>query len=45
VDAGIQDAEASAEANPNDEEVQQYLIDAYDQKAMVYQLAMDRSLP
>lgn len=45
VDDDIQDAEQSAQANPNDEEVQQYLIDAYDQKAMVYQLAMDRSLP
>jgi hypothetical protein len=44
VNAYIQDAEQSAQANPNDEEVQQYLMDAYQQKEMVYQMALDRSL-
>jgi hypothetical protein len=40
----IRDAERSARANPDDEEAQEYLMDAYEQKAMVYQLAMDRPL-
>jgi len=41
----IRDAEQSARANPGDEEAQDYLMNAYEQKAMVYELAMDRSLP
>ncbi|HUK23961.1 MAG TPA: hypothetical protein VLV49_05225 [Terriglobales bacterium] len=41
----IRDAEASAQDNPNDEEVQRYLVNAYEQKTMVYQMALDRSLP
>lgn len=41
----IRDAEQSARANPDDEEAQQYLMNAYEQKAMVYELAMDRSMP
>jgi hypothetical protein len=41
----IRDAEQSAKANPGDEEAQDYLMNAYEQKAMVYELAMDRSLP
>lgn len=41
----IRDAEQSAKAHPDDEEAQEYLMNAYEQKAMVYQLAMDRSLP
>jgi hypothetical protein len=45
VNAYIRDAEASARAHPNDEDAQRYLMDAYDQKAMVYEMAMDRSLP
>ena len=45
VNAYIRDAEQSAAADPNDEEVQQYLMDAYQQKNMVYQMALDRSLP
>lgn len=40
----IRDAEKSAQANPGDEEAQEDLMNAYEQKAMVYQLAMDRSL-
>jgi hypothetical protein len=43
VDAYIHDAELSARMNPNDEIAQQYLMNAYEQKAMVYELAMDRS--
>lgn len=45
VDAYIHDAELSARDNPNDEIVQQSLMNAYEQKAMVYEMAMERSLP
>jgi hypothetical protein len=45
VDAYIKDAERSARTNPNDEIAQQYLMNAYEQKSMVYELAMDRSQP
>jgi hypothetical protein len=41
----IRDAEESVKDDPNDEEAQQYLMAAYDQKAMVYEMALDRSLP
>ncbi len=45
VNAYIRDAEESAKANPNDEEAQQSLMDAYQQRTMVYAMALDRSLP
>jgi hypothetical protein len=45
VNAYIRDARQSAESNPNDEVAQQYLRSAYEQKAMVYEMALDRSLP
>ena len=45
VNAYIRDAEESAKANPNDEEAQAYLMNAYEQKAMVFEMAMDRSQP
>jgi hypothetical protein len=45
VNAYIRDAEQSAQSNPNDEVAQQYLLSAYEQKAMVYEMALDRSLP
>jgi hypothetical protein len=45
VNAYIRDAEQSAHSNPNDEVAQQYLMNAYEQKAMVYEMALDRSLP
>jgi hypothetical protein len=41
----IRDAEESAHADPNDEEAQQSLMDAYEQRAMVYDMALDRSMP
>lgn len=44
VDAYIQDAELSARNNPNDEIAQQYLMNAYEQRAMVYEMAMNRTL-
>jgi hypothetical protein len=45
VNAYIRDAERSANSDPNDEVAQQYLRNAYEQKAMVYEMALDRSLP
>ena len=41
----IQDAKISVAANPNDEEARRSLMDAYQQKAMLFELALDRSLP
>jgi hypothetical protein len=45
VDAYIRDAELSARDNPNDAIAQQYLTNAYEQRAMVYEIGMARSLP
>ena len=45
VNAYIQDAEESVKSNPNDEQAEQYLMDAYEQRAMVYEMALDRALP
>jgi hypothetical protein len=33
------------EADPNDEEARRSLMEAYQQKAMLFDMAMDRSLP
>lgn len=41
----IQDAKATVAANPNDEEARRSLMEAYLEKAMLFELAMDRSLP
>jgi hypothetical protein len=45
VNAYIQDAEESVNANPNDEEAQESLMQAYEQRAMLYEMALNRSLP
>jgi hypothetical protein len=45
VNAYIRDAEESAKADPNDEEAQQIVMDAYEQRAAVYEMALDRSMP
>lgn len=45
VNAYIRDAEESMKSNPDDDASQQYLMAAYEQKAMVYQMAMDHNLP
>ncbi len=45
VDAYIRDAEFSARKDPNDEIAQQYLMNAYEQRAMIYEMAMERSVP
>ncbi len=44
VDAYVRDAEQSAKSNPNDEIAQEYLMSAYEQRSMVYEMALDRSL-
>jgi len=41
----ILDAKSSVAADPNDEEAHRSLMDAYQQKAMLFELALDRSLP
>jgi hypothetical protein len=41
----IQDAKSIVAANPNDEEARRALMEAYQEKAMLFELAMDRSLP
>jgi hypothetical protein len=38
----IQDAKGDVDANPNDEEARRSLIEAYQEKAMLFELAMDR---
>jgi len=40
----IQDAKSSVAADPNDEEARRSLMDAYQEKAMLFELALDRSL-
>ena len=40
VNAYIRDAEESAQADPNDEEAQQIVMDAYEQRAAVYEMAL-----
>jgi hypothetical protein len=44
VNAYIRDANDSVQKDPNDEAARNHLIEAYDQKAMLYDMAMDRSL-
>ena len=41
----IQDAREVVAANPNDEEAHRSLLEAYQEKSMLFELAMDRSLP
>jgi hypothetical protein len=45
VNAYIRDAEEVAQRNPGDEEAQRSLMDAYEQRSVVYEMALDRSLP
>jgi hypothetical protein len=45
VNAYIRDAQDSVNADPNDKEAQEALMDAYGQKSMIYEMALDRSLP
>lgn len=41
----IADAKRVVEADPNDEEARRSLMEAYQQKSMLFELAVDRSLP
>ena len=41
----IQDEKSAVAADPNDEEARASLMDAYQEKAMLFELALDRSLP
>jgi hypothetical protein len=41
----IRDAKSVVAANPNDEEARRSLMEAYQEKAMLFDLAMDRTLP
>jgi hypothetical protein len=41
----IEDAKNVVAANPNDEEARRSLMEAYQQKAMLFEFALDRSLP
>jgi hypothetical protein len=41
----IHDARSVVDQNPNDPEARRSLLEAYQQKAMLFELAMDRSLP
>jgi hypothetical protein len=41
----IRDAKGVVAADPNDEEARRSLMEAYQEKAMLFELAMDRSLP
>jgi hypothetical protein len=41
----IRDAKSVVAANPNDDEARRSLMEAYQQKALLFELAMDRSLP
>ncbi len=45
VNAYIEDAKSAVADNPNDEEARRTLMDAYQEKAMLFELALDRSLP
>jgi hypothetical protein len=41
----IRDAQNSVAANPDDDEARRSLMDAYQEKSMLFELALDRSLP
>ena len=45
VNDSIRDAKSTVAEDPNDEEARRSLLEAYQQKAMLFDLAMDRSLP
>ena len=43
VNDSIRDAQGVVDETPNDEDARRSLMDAYQQKAMLFELAMDRS--
>lgn len=44
VNAYISDAKRNLEQNPDDDQARQHLIDAYEQKTLIYDMAVSRSL-
>jgi len=45
VNESIRDAEGDVKANPNDEEACRSLVEAYQQKSMLFEMAMDPAMP
>jgi len=45
VNQSIREAQGVVDESPNDEDARRSLMDAYHQKAMLFQMAMDRPLP
>jgi hypothetical protein len=45
VNESIRDAQGMVDESPNDEDARRSLMDAYQQKSMLFEMAMDRSLP
>jgi hypothetical protein len=45
VNQSIRDAQGVVDESPNDEEARRSLMDAYQQKSMLFEMAMDRSMP
>jgi hypothetical protein len=45
VNAFIRDAEQSVAQDPGDDEARHFLMQAYQEREMVYASAMDRSMP
>ena len=45
VNESIRDAQGVVDESPNDDEARRSLMDAYQQKSMLFEMAMDRSLP
>jgi hypothetical protein len=45
VNESIRDAQGLVDQSPNDEDARRSLMDAYEQKSMLFEMAMDRSLP
>jgi hypothetical protein len=45
VNESIRDAQGVVDESPNDEEARRSLMDAYQQKSMLFEMAMERSLP
>jgi threonine synthase len=44
VNDSIRDAQSAVTESPNDEEARRALMDAYQQKSMLFEMAMDRNL-
>jgi hypothetical protein len=45
VNESIREAQGFVDESPNDQDARRSLTDAYQQKSMLFELAMDRSLP